>query len=188
MGELTIDGLKKLKKVLCAEAERETPSSARMSRRPESWAEERRELDEQLLPFRMARRTAAPADGWLRTIRHVVGVPVNDVVRRLGVSAEEVFRREKSEREERIQLGTLRQAAGALGCDLIYALVPREGGLEEMAAAEKKVQETAWQVHRAKLAAEAKDREEVVLQRIGWRTAIRKSIRKGLRKAGIRVR
>jgi predicted DNA-binding mobile mystery protein A len=37
---------------------------------------------------------------------------------------------ENSERAGTVQLGTLRRAADALGCDLVYTLVPRVG-LEE---------------------------------------------------------
>ena len=40
---------------------------------------------------------------------------------------------EKSETEYRITLNSLRQVADALGCDLVYALVPRQGTLHELA-------------------------------------------------------
>ena len=47
---------------------------------------------------------------------------------------------EKSEAENRITLESLRQAADALGCELVYALVPKQGNMHELAergAAEK---------------------------------------------------
>ena len=47
------------------------------------------------------------------------------VAARLGTTAGAVTRLEQSEAAERIQLNTLRQAADALGCDLVYLLVPR---------------------------------------------------------------
>jgi len=40
---------------------------------------------------------------------------------------------EKSEAEYRITLNSLRQAADALGCDLVYALVPKQGTLYDLA-------------------------------------------------------
>jgi predicted DNA-binding mobile mystery protein A len=43
----------------------------------------------------------------------------------LGVTAGAVTRLEQSEAADRIQLDTLRRAADALGCDLVYLLVPR---------------------------------------------------------------
>jgi predicted DNA-binding mobile mystery protein A len=44
---------------------------------------------------------------------------------RLGTTAGAVSRLEQSEAADRIRLDTLRRAADALGCDLVYLLVPR---------------------------------------------------------------
>lgn len=44
---------------------------------------------------------------------------------RLGITAGAVTRLEQSETADRIRLDTLRRAADALGCDLVYLLVPR---------------------------------------------------------------
>jgi len=44
---------------------------------------------------------------------------------RLGTTAGAVTRLEQSEAADRIRLDTLRRAADALGCDLVYLLVPR---------------------------------------------------------------
>jgi enoyl-CoA hydratase/carnithine racemase len=40
---------------------------------------------------------------------------------------------EKSETDYRITLKSLSQAADALGCDLVYALVPKQGTLHDLA-------------------------------------------------------
>ncbi len=98
-----------------------------------------------LLAFRAARIAAGERRGWLRAVRQVVGIPVKEVARRLGVCRWEVFRLEKSESESRIMLGTLRRAAEALDCDLVYALTPRQGTLEELAAEQRAARVTgAW--------------------------------------------
>jgi predicted DNA-binding mobile mystery protein A len=39
---------------------------------------------------------------------------------------------ERSEAEYRITLGSLREAADALGCELVYALVPKSGSVQEI--------------------------------------------------------
>jgi predicted DNA-binding mobile mystery protein A len=44
---------------------------------------------------------------------------------RLGVTPGAVIRLEQSEAGDRIRLETLRRAGDALGCDLVYLLVPR---------------------------------------------------------------
>jgi predicted DNA-binding mobile mystery protein A len=47
------------------------------------------------------------------------------LAKRLGTTAGAVTRLEQSEAADRIRLDTLRRAADALGCDLVYLLVPR---------------------------------------------------------------
>jgi transcriptional regulator with XRE-family HTH domain len=76
-------------------------------------------------------------------------IPVDEFAERLGVSRREIFRLEKSEEEARIQLGTLRRAAEALDCELIYALTPRQGTLGEMAAVRGAAREAARKQARA---------------------------------------
>jgi predicted DNA-binding mobile mystery protein A len=146
----------------------------------------RRELDETILAFRIARRAAADVDGWVRTVRQVVGVTAEELGRRMGVKQREVFRLESAEMSERIGLRRLRRAADALGCDLIYALVPREGTLEEMAAQQKEIREDALTLKR--LDKDLLERRIDKATRYGA-TALQRAARRVLRKMyGIRIR
>jgi enoyl-CoA hydratase/carnithine racemase len=52
---------------------------------------------------------------------------------RLRKSLSLVIYLEKSEADYRITLGNLRDAADALGCQLVYALVPKSGNIQELA-------------------------------------------------------
>jgi predicted DNA-binding mobile mystery protein A len=106
-------------------------------------------LDEAALGYRLGRTAAGEIAGWLRALRQTLEIPVDEFARRLGVSRREVFRLEKSEEEARIQLGTLRRAAEALDCELIYALTPRQGTLGEMAAVRGVAREAARKQARA---------------------------------------
>jgi predicted DNA-binding mobile mystery protein A len=94
-----------------------------------------RELDEAVLAFRVARRGSTRVDGWLRTVRRAVGIPVKELTQRLGVCRAEIFRLEGSERAGTLGLEKLKGAAEALGCELVYGLMPKEGTLAAMAAA-----------------------------------------------------
>jgi predicted DNA-binding mobile mystery protein A len=151
----------------------------------------RRRLDERLLGFRMASKAAA-ADpqaaletrSWLRAVRQAVGIPVDEVARRLGVTKYEVFRVEKAEWESRIVLATLRRAADALGCELVYALTPKDGSLEDLAARQREV----WDTARARAREEEADRREKIEGLIDWRAGMRQYIRREFRRQGIRVR
>jgi transcriptional regulator with XRE-family HTH domain len=57
------------------------------------------------------------------------------LARRLNVTPPAVRSFEQAEAEDRITLGSLRRTAAAMGCDLIYALLPRIGTLASPADA-----------------------------------------------------
>jgi len=48
-----------------------------------------------------------------------------EMAKRMGVIQQRVSQLEQNEVSDRIELGTLRQAADALNCDLVYVLLPR---------------------------------------------------------------
>jgi predicted DNA-binding mobile mystery protein A len=91
-----------------------------------------KQLDRTLEPFRAARRICRPQKGWLRAIREAVGISAGDLARTLGTSRQLPLQLEKAEAEDRITLKSLRTAANALDCDLVYALVPKAGTMEEL--------------------------------------------------------
>ena len=85
-----------------------------------------RQLDLALARWRSAGLSARPPTGWLKTLRQALGMPATHLARRLGVVPSTVTRLEASEADDTISLATLRRAAEALGCELQYALVPRQ--------------------------------------------------------------
>lgn len=90
-----------------------------------------RQLDKQLARWRMPARSPVPRAGWLRAIRHALGMSTSQLARRLGISQPRVLKLEKAEIDGSVTLASLRKAAEALGCEFVYALVPREP-LEDM--------------------------------------------------------
>jgi predicted DNA-binding mobile mystery protein A len=87
----------------------------------------RRALDRRLPALSsLAAQAATPSGGWVRAIREALGMSAADLATRMGVVETTVLRLEQNERARRIQLDTLERAADALGCDLVYALVPRQ--------------------------------------------------------------
>jgi predicted DNA-binding mobile mystery protein A len=91
----------------------------------------RQRLDERLMMLRPENRFTAPPKGWLRAIREALGMTGVQFSQRLGIRPQSVEALEKSEASASIQLNTLRRAAEALDCTLVYALVPNKP-LEEM--------------------------------------------------------
>jgi predicted DNA-binding mobile mystery protein A len=94
----------------------------------------RKRLDERLAAFKEMRQESRPPKGWIRALRDALGMSGSQLGKRVGVSAQTVERIEKSEAAGTIQLSTLRRAAEALDCTLVYALVPNTS-LESMVKA-----------------------------------------------------
>lgn len=90
------------------------------------------QLDRALEPYRAGAKSPRPPKGWLRAVREALGVSGSEIARTLKTSRQLPAQLEKAEAEDRITLKSLRTAANALGCDLVYALVPRAGSLREL--------------------------------------------------------
>ncbi|TKT70837.1 mobile mystery protein A [Afipia massiliensis] len=86
----------------------------------------RERLDERLAPLKPAERFRAPPKGWVRAVRDALGMSGVQLARRLSVQPPSVAALEASEESGAIQLKTLRRAAEALDCTLVYALVPND--------------------------------------------------------------
>ncbi|MGY4568171.1 putative DNA-binding mobile mystery protein A [Bradyrhizobium sp. USDA 3256] len=83
-------------------------------------------LDGRLAPLKPVERFHPPPKGWVRAVRDALGMSGVQFARRLGVRPSSVAAIEASEESRTIQLKTLRRAAEALGCTLVYALVPND--------------------------------------------------------------
>lgn len=74
---------------------------------------------------------ARPHAGWVHALRQALGLTGAQLAARLGVSAPRIFALEQDEVRDAVTLATLRRAAEALDCTLVYALVPNRP-LEQM--------------------------------------------------------
>ncbi|MFY9647080.1 MAG: mobile mystery protein A [Terriglobales bacterium] len=92
-----------------------------------------KQLDRALEPFAASKDSPRPQRGWLRAVREATGITLRQVAARLQKAPSLVAKLEKSEAEYRITLGSLRDAADALGCRLVYAIVPKNGSIQELA-------------------------------------------------------
>jgi predicted DNA-binding mobile mystery protein A len=90
------------------------------------------QIDRSLKPFGEARSVRRPQRGWLRAVREALGITIREVARKLRKTPQTVASFEESEAADRITLQTLRRYAEALGCELVYALVPKNGSLKQL--------------------------------------------------------
>jgi len=83
--------------------------------------------------FSDAKQTVRPLRGWLRAVREALGVSQQTVATAAKVKRQSVIGFEEAEGSDRITLRNLRRVADALGCELVYAIVPKSGSIQELA-------------------------------------------------------
>jgi predicted DNA-binding mobile mystery protein A len=97
---------------------------------------ERSRLDGQLAPLRTAQRKDAfrrPRRGWVRALRDAIGMNGRQLAERMGIARSHLAQLEDGELRGATSLRTMERAAAALGCEFVYAFVPKGGtSLEAM--------------------------------------------------------
>jgi predicted DNA-binding mobile mystery protein A len=71
-------------------------------------------------------RFTPPAQGWVKAIRGALGMTTEQLAIRMQVKQPSIIDLERSEAKGSIALATMRRAAQALDCTLVYALVPNK--------------------------------------------------------------
>jgi predicted DNA-binding mobile mystery protein A len=89
-------------------------------------SQSRSQLDRRFSQIGAVSRFHVPVRGWIRAIREGLGMSSQQLAKRLGVAQPSVIALEQSEAKGTIELATLRRAAVALDCTLVYALVPNK--------------------------------------------------------------
>ncbi len=124
----------------------------------------RRQLDKSLLQYKEVPRLPR---GYIHEIRTALEMTTRQLAERLGVSQPSVIDMEKNEHRGSISLKTLENAAEALGCRVVYAVVPKES-FEKIVSdqARRKANEIVRSVGRSmaleKQATEQVEQEELI--------------------------
>lgn len=84
------------------------------------------QMEELLRPFRRLLRAQSPRGGWVRAIREALGMSAKQLATRVRVTRQTVENLERSEADGKITLDSLNKLAKALGCRVVYALVPEK--------------------------------------------------------------
>jgi predicted DNA-binding mobile mystery protein A len=94
--------------------------------KPRIAAHSRARLDKRFRALGPATRYTAPARGWIKAVREALGMTTAQLAKRLSVKQPSVVALEQSEAKGTIELATLRRAAEALNCTLVYAFIPKQ--------------------------------------------------------------
>lgn len=85
----------------------------------------RKNLDRKLSPLRDL-ALVRPHGGWIRAIRDALGMTSRQLAQRMGLAQSRIVALEKAEANGATTLKSVREAAEALDCLFVYALVPKK--------------------------------------------------------------
>ena len=121
------------------------------------------QLDASLAQFAPLRNLQPPKKGWIRAIRDALGMSGRQLGQRMSVSKMWITDMERLEANGATSLKTLRRAAEAMDCELVYALVPKTSLKETLLKqARRKVrQDMARASHTMALEDQALSQDEV---------------------------
>lgn len=102
------------------------------------------QLNRKMQSFAALKELVKPPNGWVKAIRISLGMSLQQLGKRLGVTKQGVLDMEKRESEGAITIKSLQQIAHAMDMQLVYGFVPNEGSLD--ALIEKRATALATQI------------------------------------------
>jgi len=90
------------------------------------------QLNSKMRGFVALSKVAIPPTGWIKAIRTALGMSMQQLGNKLNVSRQGVMDMEKREKDGSISIRSLREIAGAMDMQLVYAFVPNDGSLDAL--------------------------------------------------------
>jgi predicted DNA-binding mobile mystery protein A len=90
------------------------------------------QLNNKMRGLAALRKVAMPPTGWIKAIRTALGMSMQQLGNKLNVSRQAVMDIEKREKDGSISIRSLREIAGAMDMQLVYAFVPNDGSLDAL--------------------------------------------------------
>jgi len=84
----------------------------------------------------IAKSLAKPIGGWIATFQEALGMNAPALAERLGISRNNIYAAIQNEQAGTISVNQLEKIAEAMGGRLVYAIIPREGPVEEIVMAQ----------------------------------------------------
>lgn len=86
----------------------------------------REQVEEMLNNFDVIKSAPAPKDGWIKTMRQVLGMSISQLAQRLGCTQANVSALEQREKKGGITIEKLEEAAKVMNCRFVYVFVPNK--------------------------------------------------------------
>lgn len=90
------------------------------------------QLDRKLQAYEPLREAVPPPIGWVKTIRTSVGMSLEQLGNKLGITRQSAQHLEKRESDGSITLKALAKAARAMDLQFVYAFLPKDGSIEKL--------------------------------------------------------
>ena len=90
------------------------------------------QLDSKIKAFRSLKNIIPPNTGWIKAIRLALGMSLNQLSNRLGITRQSALEIEQREKKMTISLKLLKETADALDMELVYGFIPRDGSLKKL--------------------------------------------------------
>jgi hypothetical protein len=87
----------------------------------------RKKLNREMRYYRLAGRERNPTSGLLRAVRQSLKIPIKEVMEQMGIRETAVFNLEEREETGSIMLRSLGRMAEAMGCKVVYGIIPANG-------------------------------------------------------------
>ena len=102
------------------------------------------QLSNKMKPYNLVDKEIRPSIGWVKTIRTSLGMSLEQLGVKLGITKQSAQNLEKREADGSITIKALEDAARAMEMKLVYGFVPIDGSIEKMI--EKKARKLAAEI------------------------------------------
>jgi predicted DNA-binding mobile mystery protein A len=87
------------------------------------------QLDQRIKKIATLKEVPFPSTGWIRAIRTSLGMSLEQMGKKLGVTRQSAQSIEKREQEGAITINALKEVAHVMDLDFVYGFVPKDGSL-----------------------------------------------------------
>jgi predicted DNA-binding mobile mystery protein A len=103
-----------------------------------------RQLDDKIKPFKGTEKRLLPRAGWIYTIRNSLGMTLEQLGARIGMTRQGVKSLEERERTGSISLKSMLDIGRAMDTTFVYGFVPNDGSFEKLV--ERRAEELAIRI------------------------------------------
>ena len=90
------------------------------------------QLDAKIKLYNEVAHIPPPGDGWIQGIRTALNMTLGQLAKKMKITSPSLKNFETREKQGNITLNSLKQIANALDMQLVYAIIPKEGSLDDM--------------------------------------------------------